>query len=110
MTTYKVLRKDLSKRYFHLHGVDINGVLITKKKLKRKELPVFLSNMESCLIGMQVCGGAYYYARKCVEFRHESKWVTARFVKHYLKSNKIDFKYAEALQRPNIRLCYATHP
>jgi hypothetical protein len=51
--TIKVLGLPLGKRYFHLHGVDINGILVTKKKFKRKELLMFLSNLEPCLIGME---------------------------------------------------------
>ncbi|MGK0375371.1 MAG: transposase [Arenicella sp.] len=54
----KVLGIDLGKRYFHVHAVDKNGVLVTRKKLKRKELLLFLSNLEPCLIGMEACGGA----------------------------------------------------
>jgi transposase len=41
-----------------VHAVDKNGVLVTRKKLKRKELLLFLSNLEPCLIGMEACGGA----------------------------------------------------
>jgi len=33
--TIKVLGIDLGKRYFHVHGVDSNGILVTRKKLKR---------------------------------------------------------------------------
>lgn len=41
--TIKVLGIDLGKRYFHVYAVDKNDVLITRKKLKRKELLLFLS-------------------------------------------------------------------
>jgi transposase len=103
----KVLGVDLGKRYFHIHGVDSNGILITRKKLKRKELLLFLSNLEPCLVGMEACGGAHYLARKCKEFGHEPKLMSAQFVKPYVKSNKNDFLDAEAIceavQRPNMR-------
>ncbi len=49
--TIKVLGIDLGKRYFHVHGVDINGKLVTRKKLNRKELLLFLSNLAPSLIG-----------------------------------------------------------
>ena len=105
--TIKVLGIDLGKRYFHIHCVDNQSVLVTKKKLKRKELLLFLSNLEPCLIGMEACGGAHYLARKCAEFGHEPKLMAAKFVKPYVKSNKNDFLDAEAIceavQRPSMR-------
>ena len=107
MTTIKVLGIDLGKRYFHVHAVDQNEVLVTRKKLKRKELLLFLSNLEPCLIGMEACGGAHYLARKCQELGHDPKLMAAKFVKPYVKSNKNDFLDAEAIceavQRPNMR-------
>lgn len=45
--TIKVLGIDLGKRYLHIHGVDKNGVLATLKTLKRKELLLFLGNLEA---------------------------------------------------------------
>ena len=112
--TIKVLGIDLGKRYFHVHAVDKNDVLITRKKLKRKELLLFLSNLEPCLIGMEACGGAHYLARKAEEFGHESKLMAPKFVKPYLKSNKNDFLDAEAIceavQRPNMRFVTPRSP
>ncbi|MFT5573198.1 MAG: transposase [Cryomorphaceae bacterium] len=90
-----------------MHGVDSNGILVTRKKLKRKQLLLFISNLEPCLIGMEACGGAHYLAHKCTEFGHEPKLMAAKFVKPYVKSNKNDFLDAEAIceavQRPNMR-------
>lgn len=105
--TIKVLGIDLGKRYFHIHGVDSKGQLVSRKQLKRKELLLFLSNLEPCLIGMEACAGAHYLARKATEFGHTPKLMAAKFVKPYVKSNKNDFLDAEAIceavQRPNMR-------
>jgi len=105
--TIKVLGIDLGKRYFHIHAVDQNGKFVTRKKLKRKELLLFLSNLEPCLIGMEACGGAHHIARKAKEFGHTPKLMAAKFVKPYVKSNKNDFLDAEAIceavQRPSMR-------
>ena len=105
--TIKVIGIDLGKRYFHIHAVDEKGNLVTRKKLKRKELISFLSNLSPCLIGMEACGGAHFIARKATEFGHEAKLMAAKFVKPYVKSNKTDFLDAEAIceavQRPNMR-------
>lgn len=112
--TIKVLGIDLGERYFHIHAVDKNGVLITRKKLKRKELLLFLGNLEPCLIVMVACGGAHYLARKAEEFGHTAKLMAAKFVKPFLKSNKNDFLDAEAIceavQRPSMRFVTPRSP
>ena len=112
--TIKVLGIDLGKRYFHLYAVDKHGKLVTRKKLKRKELLLFLSNLEPCLIGMEACGGAHYLARKAIELGHKPKLMAAKFVKPYVKSNKNDFLDAEAIceavQRPNMRFVTVRSP
>ncbi len=103
----KVLGIDLGKHYFHVYGVDVNGVLVIRKKLRRKQLLLFLSNLEPCLVGMEACGGAHYLARKASEYGHTCKLMAAKFVKPYVKSNKNDYLDAEAIcdavQRPNMR-------
>ena len=47
----KVLGIDFGKRCFHLFGVDNRGQQVVKKKLSRKQLQLYLSNVPSCLIG-----------------------------------------------------------
>ncbi len=56
---------DLAKNVFQVHGVDERGKAVLKKQLKRNHLLVFFSNMPPCLIGMEACGGAHYWARRC---------------------------------------------
>jgi len=112
--TIKVLGIDLGKRYFHIYAVDKHGVLVTRKKLTRKALLLFLSNLEPCLIGMEACGGAHFIARKAAEYGHTPKLMAAKFVKPYVKSNKNDFLDAEAIceavQRPNMRFVTPRSP
>jgi transposase len=112
--TIKVLGIDLGKQFFHIYAVDRRGKLVVRKKLNRKQLLNFLSNLEPCLIGMEACGGSHYWARKAKEFGHTAKLMSAKFVKPYLKSNKNDFLDAEAIseavQRPNMRFVTARTP
>lgn len=112
--TIKVLGIDLGKRYFHVHAADENGQLVSRKKFRRKELLLFLSNLPPCIIGMEACGGAHYLARKALEFGHTPKLMAAKFIKPYVKSNKNDFLDAEAIceavQRPTMRFVTVRTP
>lgn len=98
---------DLGKNSFHLWGVDDLGQVVLRNKLSRKQLLKTLAQMPVCLIGMEACGGAHYWARQIAEFGHEVRLMAPQFVKAYVKGNKNDFNDAEgiceAVGRPNMR-------
>jgi len=102
-----VLGIDLAKEVFQVHGNDSGGRCVLKKQLKRKELSEFIANLPTCLIGMEACGGANFWARKFQGFGHEVRLISPQFVKPYVKSNKNDVADAEAIAeavvRPNMR-------
>ena len=60
-----------------------------------------------CLIGMEACAGARFWARKLTELGHTVKLIAPQFVKPYVKTNKNDAADAEAIceavGRPNMR-------
>ena len=98
---------DLAKDVFQIHGVDAHGKAVLRKQLRRNEMAKFFANQEPCLIGMEACGSAHYWARKLGEFGHEVKLMAPQFVKPYVKTNKNDMVDAEAIceavSRPNMR-------
>jgi transposase len=57
---------DLAKAVFQVHGVDKAGKVVLKKALKRAQVSPFFANLPPCLIGMEACGSAHYWARKLV--------------------------------------------
>jgi transposase len=98
---------DLAKNVFQVHGVDKAGKTLLRKQLKRSEVAKFFANLPPCLIGMEACGSAHYWARKLETFRHTVKLMAPQFVKPYVKTNKNDARDAEAIceavQRPHMR-------
>ncbi len=58
---------DLGKNSFHLWGVDDLGQVVLRSKLARKRLLNTLAQMPACLIGMEACGGAHYWARQIAQ-------------------------------------------
>lgn len=98
---------DLAKSSFALHGVDSSGKVLLKKNVSRKKLPETLINLPPCLIGMEACASAHYWARVFKQFGHDVKLMPPQFVKPYVKSNKNDSADAEAIceavTRPNMR-------
>ena len=64
---------DLAKNIFQIHGVDQHGKTILKKKIKRDQLFTFFANKEPCLIGMEACSGAHFWARVLANQGHHVK-------------------------------------
>ena len=99
---------DLAKNVFQVHGVDERGKAVLKKQLKRHQVLVLFSNMPPCLIGMEACGGAHFWARRLQAQGHTVRLMAPQFVKPYVKSNKNDAADAEAIceavGRPNMRI------
>lgn len=97
---------DLAKNVFQLHGIDEHGKIVFSKKLSRAKLKEFIVNLPACLIGMEACGGANYWARQFQRYGHTVKLMSPQFVKPYVKSNKNDDKdaqaIAEAVRRPTM--------
>jgi transposase len=98
---------DLAKNVFQIHGADARGKAVLKKALKRAQMAAFFANLPPCLIGMEACGGAHYWARKLQALGHTVKLMAPQFVKPYVKTNKNDATDAEAIceavTRPTMR-------
>src|SRR5712672_4630465 len=88
---------DLAKNVFQVHAVDERGKAVLRKQLKRKDVVSFFANLEACLIGMEACAGAHYWARKLAQFGHTVRLMAPQFVKPYVKTNKNDRNDAEAI-------------
>jgi transposase len=98
---------DLAKSVFHVHGTDERGKAVLRRVLRRREMMRFFTQMPPCLIGMEACGSAHFWARKLTELGHTVKLMAPQFVKPYVKTNKNDARDAEAIceavGRPNMR-------
>lgn len=98
---------DLAKRVFQVHGVGPDGIAVVKRQLRRSEVLVFFGKLPACLIGMEACGAAHYWAREISALGHEVRLMPPSYVKAYLKRVKTDAADAEAIceavTRPTMR-------
>ena len=98
---------DLAKQVFQVHGVDYQDKVVLRKQLRRNQMLSFFATLSPCLIGMEACGGAHYWARELQKLGHTVKLMAPQFVKPYVKSNKNDANDAEAIceavGRPTMR-------
>jgi transposase len=105
---------DLAKNVFQLHGCDVRGKAVLRKQLGRRQLLGFVANLPRCLVAMEACASAHYWARKIEKLGHEVRLIGPRFVKPYVKANKNDASDAEAIceavTRPSMRFVAVKTP
>jgi transposase len=98
---------DVAKNVFQLHGVDERGQVTVQKRVSRGKLRETVAQLPPCLIGMEACGSAQYWAREFQKCGHTVKLISPQFVKPYVKGNKNDSRDAEAIceavSRPHMR-------
>ncbi|MCW8087687.1 IS110 family RNA-guided transposase [Sabulicella glaciei] len=98
---------DLAKHVFQLHGFGPDGKVVLRQKLRRAAMMPFFARLPPCLIGMEACTTAHYWARELSELGHEVRLMPAHYVKAYVKRGKNDAADAEAIceavTRPTMR-------
>ena len=103
----KTIGIDLAKNVFQIHGMNERGKPLLRKQLKRDQVAIFFANLPPCLLGMEACSSAHYWARKLEALGHTVRLMAPQFVKPYVKSNKNDAADAEAIceavTRPTMR-------
>jgi transposase len=102
-----VVGLDLAKNVFQAHGTDANGKTTICRKLRRSEVLAFFANLPPCLVGMEACASAHYWAREIIALGHQVRLMPPKYVRPFVKRNKNDRADAEAIceavQRPNMR-------
>jgi len=98
---------DLAKHVFQVHGVDATGNVVVRKRLRRSQVIAFFARLPPCLVGMEACATAHFWARELRALGHEVRLMPPQYVKAYLKRGKNDAADAaaicEAVTRPSMR-------
>jgi transposase len=102
---------DLAKNVFAVHGVNETAtVLLRQPKVARGKLGALVASLPPCVIGIEACSGAHYWARQFQAHGHTVRLMAPKLVTPYRMSGKRRKNYAadaaaicEAVQRPNIR-------
>ena len=88
---------DVAKNIFQLHGVDERGQVVVQKRVTRSKLRATIAQLPPCLIGMEACSSAQYWARELQQLGHTVKRISPQFVQPYVKGNKHESRDAEAI-------------
>jgi transposase len=92
---------------FQVHGIDSSEKVVVRKQLRRSQVLAFFKTLPPCLVGMEACATAHYWARALTKLGHRVRLMPAKDVKAYVKRNKNDAADAEAIceavRRPTMR-------
>ena len=98
---------DIAKNVFQVHGIDAAEKVVVRKQLRRSQVLEFFKALPPCLVGMEACATAHYWARELTKLGHQVRLMPAKDVKAYVKRNKNDAADAEAIceavRRPTMR-------
>jgi transposase len=98
---------DIAKNVFQVHGIDSSEKVVVRKQLRRSQVLAFFKTLPPCLVGIEACATAHYWARALTKLGHRVRLMPAKDVKAYVKRNKNDAADAEAIceavRRPTMR-------
>src|SRR6516225_6431060 len=98
---------DIAKHVFQVHGADGAGHVLFRKRITRAKLLSFLAAQTRCVVAMEACAGAQYWAREIAKLGHHVRLIAPAYVKPFIKQQKNDAADAEAIceaaQRPSMR-------
>ena len=71
--------------------------MIINRKLRRAEVLRFFEKTPPCLVGIEACGSAHYWAREIAALGHDVRMMPPAYVKPFVKRGKTDAADAEAI-------------
>src|SRR5471032_1702867 len=98
---------DIAKSVFQIHGIDVDGTVVIRKRVGRAKFLELFSKLPACLVGMEACATAHQWARELKKLGHDTRLMPPTYVKAYVKRGKNDAADAaaicEGVTRPSMR-------
>lgn len=107
MEEISMIGLDLAKNVFQVHGADRTGHPVLRKKLRRGQVLEYFAKLPHCVVAMEACASAHYWAREIGCLGHKVRLIHPAYVKPFVKRQKNDLVDAEAIceaaSRPTMR-------
>jgi transposase len=107
MTEITTVGLDLAKRVVSLCGEDAVGRVVAQRTLRREAVLAWFAQRTPCLVGMEACASAHWFARELVALGHTARIIAPEFVRPFRLSGKNDANDAQAIcaavRQPQLR-------
>jgi transposase len=114
MAEVTIVGLDLAKRVFQVHGATADGGVAVRKKLSLGQVLALFAGMPPCVVAMEACATAHYWAREIGALGHTVRLIPPAYVKPFVKRQKNDATDAEAIaeaaSRPTMRFVEPKSP
>src|SRR5512132_1454913 len=114
MQTVTTIGLDIAKSVFQVHGIDAEGGVLIRRKLKRRHVLAFFEKLPPCLVGIEACATSHHWSRELTALGHSVRLMPPAYVKPYVKRQKNDAADAEAIceavTRTNMRFVETKTP
>ena len=109
----ELLAIDLGKQSFHLHGIDADGVVVSRK-VSRAKLDGAVAELAPRTVAMEACAGAHHWGRRFEADGRRVLLINPRFVKPFARGSKNGAVDAAAIfdaaSRPTMRFVPVKSP
>src|ERR1700741_2211986 len=87
---------DIAKSGFQVHGVDVAGSVVIRRRISRAKVLEYFGELPRCLVGIEACPSAHHWGRELQALGHLVRLIPPSYVKAYLKRSKNDANDAAA--------------
>ena len=105
--SFAVLGIDLGKNSCSLVGLDEQGAVVKRRRMRRESIAKYGTTLSPCVIAMEACCGAHNLGRLLEAQGHTVRLMSPEYVRPYVKAQKNDDRDAEgiaaAATRPTMR-------
>jgi len=98
---------DLAKRVVSVCGEDASGRVVVRRTLRRDAVLAWFVQRPACVVGMEACASAHWFARELEALGHSPRIIAPEFVRPFRLSGKNDANDAAAIcaavRQPQLR-------
>src|SRR6185369_16513890 len=97
MSKVSTIGLDIAKSVFQVHGVNVAGAVVIRKRVSRAKVLEYFGELPPCLVGIEACPSAHHWGRELQALGHMVRLIPPSYVKAYLKRSKNDANDAAAI-------------
>jgi transposase len=77
---------DIAKSAFQVHGIDAEGNVTLRRRVKRRYVLAFFQKLRPCLVGIEACASSHHWLRELQALSHTVRLMPPAYVKALCKA------------------------